>query len=252
MRSELLLASQAQSQPGEPSLPVRLARAAEGLYCARMGSNMDSGAESVAPGTKRQRERRVAIIRAALEALREKGLAETRMFDIARRVGMSPSHLLYYFPSKKALLMAALQWNEELFYQQAADALAKSPTAWDRLVRLMEQNAPSGQGDPGWLLWLETWANAAHDEEVARHQAELGRRWTSQIVQVVQEGQDRGEFAAVSAELFAFRLTALMDGLAIMVVTGAGQVSRERMLAESRRWAAEQLGLPEGTHSRPG
>jgi len=43
--------------------------------------------------------------------------------------------------------------------------------AWDRLVRLMEQNAPSGQGDPGWLLWLKTWANAAHDGQVARHQA---------------------------------------------------------------------------------
>lgn len=213
---------------------------------------MDSGGQSVAPGAKRKQERRIAIIRAALEALREKGLAETRMFDIARRVRMSPSHLLYYFPSKKALLMAALQWNEDLFYQQATVELAKLSTAWDRLVRLMEQNAPSGQGDPGWLLWLETWANAAHDEEVARHQAALGRRWTDQIVRVVREGQDRGEFAKVSADLFAFRLTALMDGLAIMVVTGAGQVSRRRMLAESRRWAAEQLGLQEGTHSPPG
>lgn len=213
---------------------------------------MDSGGESVAPGTKRQRERRIAIIRATLEAVREKGLAETRMIDIARRVGMSPGHVLYYFPSKKALLMAALQWNEELFYQQAAEALAELSTAWDRLVRLMEQNAPTGQGDPGWLLWLETWANAAHDEEVARHQAELGRRWTAQIVQVVREGQDRGEFAAVPADVFAFHLTALMDGLAIMVVTGAGQVSRRRMLLESRRWAAEQLGLQEGAHSPPG
>jgi AcrR family transcriptional regulator len=158
---------------------------------------------------------------------------------------MTPGHVLYYFPSKKALLMAALQWNEELFYRQSSEELAKLPTAWDRLVRLIEQNAPSGQGDPGWLLWLETWANAAHDEEVARHQADLGRRWTAHIVQVVREGQDRGEFAAVPADLFALRLTALMDGLAIMVVTGAGQVSRRRMLQESRLWAAEQLGVQE-------
>lgn len=210
---------------------------------------MGSGGGSVPPGLERKRERRIAIIRAALEAVREKGLAETRMIDIARRVGMSPGHVLYYFPSKKALLMAALQWNEELFHRQAADELAKLSTAWDRLVRLMEQNAPSGQGDPGWLLWLETWANAAHDEEVARHQAELGRRWTAQIVRVVREGQEHGEFAAVPADLFAFRLTALMDGLAIMVVTGAGQVSRRRMLQESRRWAAEQLGVREGAAS---
>jgi len=89
--------------------------------------------ESVAPGLERKRERRIAIIKAALEALREKGLAETRMIDIARRVGMSPGHVLYYFPSKKALLMAALQWNEELFYRQAANELAKLSTAWDRI-----------------------------------------------------------------------------------------------------------------------
>jgi hypothetical protein len=40
----------------------------------------------------------------------------------------------------------------DLFYQQAAVELTKLSIAWDRLVRLMEQNAPSGQGDPGWLL----------------------------------------------------------------------------------------------------
>jgi AcrR family transcriptional regulator len=208
-----------------------------------MKSNIASSGESVPSGHGRKRERRIAIIKAALEALREKGLSETRMIDIADRVHMTPGHVLYYFPSKKALLMAALQWNEELFYRRASEKLAQLPTAWDRLVRLMEQNAPSGQRDPGWLLWLETWANAAHDDEVARHQAALGKRWTAHIVQVVREGQDRGEFAAVPPDLFALRLTALMDGLAIMVVTGAGQVSRRRMLEESRRWAAEQLGV---------
>jgi AcrR family transcriptional regulator/transposase len=204
-------------------------------------SGRRSNEGSAALGRKRERE--TAILKAALEALREKGLAETRMIDIARRVHMSPGHVLYYFPSKRALLMEALQWSEETFHRRAAEELPRAATAWDRLIRLMDLSAPTGEGDPQWLLWLETWANAPHDEEVARHQAELGRRWTAQIVAVVREGQERGEFAPIPARPFALRLTALMDGLAIMVVTGAGQMSRRRMLEETRLWAAEQLGV---------
>jgi AcrR family transcriptional regulator/transposase len=200
-----------------------------------------SKGESAALG--RKRERKTAILKAALEALREKGLAETRMIDIARRVHMSPGHVLYYFPSKRALLMEALEWSEETFHQRAAEELPRAATAWDRLLRLMDLSAPMGEGDPQWLLWLETWANAPHDEEVARHQAGLGRRWIAQIVEVVREGQERGEFSPIPAHLFALRLTALMDGLAVMVVTGAGQTSRRRMLEETRLWAAEQLGV---------
>jgi AcrR family transcriptional regulator/transposase len=216
-------------------------------YTQRISNSRHSGigrrskGESATLGRKRERE--TAILKAALEALREKGLAETRMIDIARRVHMSPGHVLYYFPSKQALLMEALQWSEEMFHQQVAEDLPMAATAWDRLVLLMDLSAPRGEGDPQWLLWLETWANAPHDQEVAQHQAELGRRWTTRIVGVVREGQERGEFAPIPAHLFALRLTALMDGLAIMVTTGAGQMSRRRMLEETRLWAAEQLGV---------
>ena len=44
-------------------------------------------------------------------AIVDQGLDDVSMRDIARRAGMSPGHILYYFASKDALLLAVLQWS---------------------------------------------------------------------------------------------------------------------------------------------
>lgn len=48
--------------------------------------------------------RRAAIMEALLQAMSEKGFSHTSLTDLARRAGMSPGHLLYYFRDKDAVL----------------------------------------------------------------------------------------------------------------------------------------------------
>jgi len=50
------------------------------------------------------RARRTAIASALQRAMLEKGFSSTSLSDLARAAGMSVSHLLYYFPSKEAVL----------------------------------------------------------------------------------------------------------------------------------------------------
>jgi AcrR family transcriptional regulator len=74
-------------------------------------------------------ERRQRVLQAALAAITERGIPDTRMADIAARAGMSPGHVLYYFRSKAHILTEVLRWNEDRFHEQLQSKLGKTTTA---------------------------------------------------------------------------------------------------------------------------
>ena len=72
-------------------------------------------------------QRRDQMLIAAAELIAERGFSETRIADVARRVGASPALVIYYFGTKDSLLTAALRYSEERFYTSCAEMLAKTP-----------------------------------------------------------------------------------------------------------------------------
>lgn len=175
-------------------------------------------------------ERRALILEAALAVIAEKGLDETRMSDIGDAAGMSAGHVLYYFPSKAELLMQALKWSEDKFLPAAMEAIKSLPTARERLWRLVDLAVPATPADPGWIIWLETWARAPHDRRVARFQRSMEQRWVAALTSVISGGQETGEFADIDAENFATIFSALIDGLAVRMLDDAGGMTRDRLL----------------------
>ncbi|HET7928729.1 MAG TPA: helix-turn-helix domain-containing protein, partial [Actinomycetota bacterium] len=81
-----------------------------------------------------RQKRREAVLQAALDVIVDRGLANTRMSDIAERAGMSAGHILYYFESKDDLLMELLRWSEDLLFKQAAEEFERLPS-WDERLR---------------------------------------------------------------------------------------------------------------------
>ncbi len=61
-------------------------------------------------------ERHQEILEAAARVITDRGLAETRISDIAERCGVSPGLILYYFASKDRLLIEALTYANDKFY----------------------------------------------------------------------------------------------------------------------------------------
>jgi AcrR family transcriptional regulator len=192
----------------------------------------------------RQR-RREGVLQAALEVIVDRGLANTRMSDIAERARMSPGHILYYFESKDDLLLELLRWSEDLLILQASEEFERLPSYADRLFRLTELAAPTGPSDPGWILWLEVWSLSPHDERIGRGHADLDRRWVSMLADLVRSGQEAGQFSSdVDPQDFAVRYGAMMDGLAIKVVTGIEGMDVRRLLEACRATARRELGVP--------
>src|SRR4029450_2663957 len=172
--------------------------------------------------------RRRQILKAAVQVIADKGLCDTGIKDVADQAGTSPALVIYYFGKKDILLAEALAFAEERFYAQTADAVGEMCSARDRLGgrggRAWSGGGGRCSGAVGeaeddfdeWVLWLDLWARAPRDPDVARDRLAMDRRWRTTISGIVREGQAAGEFAPVDAETFALRLAALIDGLAIL------------------------------------
>ncbi len=155
----------------------------------------------------------------------QRGLADARVADIAERIDVSPALILYYFESKDVLLGEALAHKDRQFFDSVEAAMVDEPSPVRRLALLIEASCPTGGNGVGiddeYVLWIEAWARARHDKDLAQARAEMDTRWRTTIADVVAEGQLAGKFdAAVPTDEFALKLAALIDGLAIQVLLG--------------------------------
>ncbi len=197
-----------------------------------------------APGTADQR--RAQMLRAALEIITERGYPDTRIADVAERAGVSPALVIYYFKTKDQLLTEAIRHYEDFWYTVSARRLAELPTATARLEELVAMNClPEEEPEPGlsWQIWLDFWAQAARNTEVADVRRMSDERWREMIRSIVTLGQQTGEFAAVEVEGFAICLASLLDGLAIQIALEDSVVDPVTAFEVGMRFAADQLGF---------
>ncbi len=76
--------------------------------------------------------RRHALIEEAIRAFGREGYSGASLDQIATAVGIRKQTLLYYFPTKDALLEACLQAAGERVAQEIASALEGKDTYWDK------------------------------------------------------------------------------------------------------------------------
>ena len=91
-----------------------------------------------APATENNEARRIEMLRAAAELICERGFGDTRIADVAKRAGVSSALVIYYFGTRDRLLVDALRYSEESFYEAAEQMLAEVPSLRERLSLLIK------------------------------------------------------------------------------------------------------------------
>lgn len=182
--------------------------------------------------------RKPQILEAAAEVIAERGLASTRIADVAERAGTSPPAVLYWFDSKDGLLTDALIDDEGRFYRAMTERLTALERPRDRLRLLIEACAV----EYDCKLWMELWGRALRDPDAAAARQRLDDRWRGQIAEVIRAGQDAGEFAEVDPDDVAATLASMLDGLAVQVTLADPGISAERMRDLALRSAELLLG----------
>jgi AcrR family transcriptional regulator len=196
------------------------------------------------PGTADQR--RVQMLHAALEVISARGYADTRIADVAERAGVSPALVIYYFKTKDQLLTEAIRHYEDTWYAVGQNRLAGLPSAAARLEEFVAMsclNEAEPEPASSWQLWLDFWAQAARNSEVASVRQKSDERWRDVITALVQEGQEAGEFRPVDPVSFAIYLSTLLDGLTIQIALNDPIVDSVSAFELTMRFVADQLGF---------
>jgi AcrR family transcriptional regulator len=193
--------------------------------------------------------RRPELLQAAATVIRRRGLENARVTDVAEEAGTSAPSVLYYFSSKAELLNEALTSAEERFYEDLAARIEGIEGAAERLAVIVDSG--TGDGDYDAALWMQLWAKALRDKDLAATRAELDGRWRRTIADVVRYGQEREEFGPADPERFAILLGSLLDGLAVQIALRDSEVTPSRVRELAVTLAERELGctLPDSVRA---
>jgi AcrR family transcriptional regulator len=194
------------------------------------------------------KDRHQEILDAAARVITDRGLADTRISDIAERCGVSPGLILYYFESKDRLLVEALTSANDQFYLRLSREMRRMPSARQQLERLIELSVPGLLPEyerlDEWALWIEIWVRALRDPMLAKEREVLDRRWRQSIADIIRHGRDTGEFpSGVDADELGLQIGATIDGLAIQVLLNDTTFTPQRMRAVCLSVSARLIGL---------
>ncbi len=156
----------------------------------------------------RGRGSREAILRAAERIFAEEGLAGARTDAIARRAGVNKALLYYYFKSKEALYLAALERHMKEFNRLGLEVLSGRGTARARLLGYVAMHFDFASRRPFFsrlfprMLISE---GSTLDHLVKKYTLPVFRK----VVRVIEEGVKGREFRAVDGRQTAISLIGL-------------------------------------------
>ena len=190
--------------------------------------------------------RREEILKATCREVIARGFGGTRVKDVADALGISTGLVFYHFASKDKLLSEAFRYAAQADLEQLASIVGGGQRALERLDRIFRLYSP-GRSSEAWALWIDAWGQALRSPELRRVSRALDLQWRETVARVIGDGVAAGECACPDPNATAWRLTALLDGLAVQVTVHPGVLSRGQLLEWVRMAAASELGLdPDG------
>ncbi|MGH3509494.1 MAG: TetR/AcrR family transcriptional regulator [Nocardioidaceae bacterium] len=188
--------------------------------------------------------RRDELLRATITQLEKRGLAQTRVADVAHALGCSPALVFYHFRTKDELVARAFELavESDLARLDAAERKHADPLA--RVRAILRLYGPVGPA-PTWQLWIDAWALAQREPVIRRVLRRSNRRWSAVLRDAVVLGVAAGVFSCADPDASVARISALLDGLSVSVLVYES-ITRTQL----RTWIAEAVAQELGVTAR--
>ena len=185
--------------------------------------------------------RREEILAAAEAEVTKRGFAHTRVGDVADSLGVSSALIFYHFGSKEKLFAQTLEHAVKRDLDRLDDAVARASGPVDGVRRMLQLWAPQGNA-AGWTVWVDAWAESLREPEMRAMSRRLDVTWKEALADQITRGNEAGLFTCADPEGAAWRLSALLDGLAVQV-TVHRNLTKKQLAAWVRGAAAVELGV---------
>src|SRR6185295_4575337 len=143
-------------------------------------------------------DRTADILEAACRVIARDGADGLRMGQVAREAGVSSALIHYYFATRADLLLRAFEHADEQADLTIDELIGDLPTGAAKLEKVLVAYAVGTHFRSDWILWVE------------------------EIADLIRGGRGDGSIgpAGDDASAVATRLTALVDGLGLQVLSG--------------------------------
>ncbi|WP_087484206.1 TetR/AcrR family transcriptional regulator [Brachybacterium massiliense] len=172
---------------------------------------------------------RSALVATMIAVVAEQGFEGLTVRAVAARAGVSPGSVQHHFPSKSAMLDAALDAIAQAAAARGGELEAIADPS-QRLHALVDLLVPDGADHAATRVWLAVAARAGIDPSTQESYRRLWASLRDQVRLLIAAASGRLEGAQeVSAELIA-----LVDGLALSVVAEGQEPEAARRLVHRR------------------
>ncbi|MFI2437372.1 TetR/AcrR family transcriptional regulator [Streptomyces sp. NPDC018693] len=159
-----------------------------------------------------------ALLARAEKTLRERGASALSLRELAREIGVSPAAPSRHFKSKQALLDAlALTGFERLAEAIAASQEGAGEAFADRLDAVARAYVGFAVAN---AALLDLMFSVKHSPEASEALGATAHRWSDQLLELIGDGQRRGEVREGPLERIALPVFAALHGYAGLAVSG--------------------------------
>jgi TetR/AcrR family transcriptional regulator, cholesterol catabolism regulator len=165
-------------------------------------------------------QRKLAIMRGAAAAFRDRGYAATSVRDIARRLRMVPGNLYYYFRNKQEILFFCQDYSLDVLLREARRVVAERAEPEAKVRALVRAQV---------LCMLdELHGSAGHIEFHAMPKGQLRKiiakrdAYERLVRKAVEEGVRKGRFASRDAKLTTLAILGAVNWTARWYRPGGG------------------------------
>lgn len=142
-------------------------------------------------------EQKRKIVVAATKVFAHKGLAATKMADIATEADVSYGLLYHYFENKELIFKATVERSMKGFERLITFAQAQTDSPWDRILELTAIILDGIRRVPeGFLVANQTFVSDSIPHEIREMAREQSMRSMDIFREIIVEGQKLGQFVA--------------------------------------------------------
>lgn len=176
-------------------------------------------------------ERIPQILEAALKVFNRKGLAASRMEDIAREAKLSIGGVYWYYKSKDDVVLAIMDKVIDEDVAILRNLLNEPATVQERLRKYLQIGVQESMQYTA--LTYELYILSKHDAKVRRHIQTYIEHYINVLTELIQQGMNQKEFRKGNAKSIAFTIAALYEGTLELVMLDPSIGNIEEMLNQS-------------------
>lgn len=183
-------------------------------------------------------EQRLKLVQSAYQLIAEKGMAGLRIREVAARVGLNHATLLYYFPTKEALINGVVYYCANQFdVLKAPDTPTETDIPREQLrQRYVADLAYQLREAPELFLVLDELLLHARRDPGTRHVlTQAIAFWQQSLVSLFERDIAQGRFRSdLDAKSAALMVISFCQGISLLLVQNSTDI--DGVIAQFEQW----------------